>query len=115
MIDICGKIKLKDKEYNLYFNLNVMEAIQSEYGTVDAWGAMTDGSTGEPNIKAVIYGLAAMINEGIEIENDEKGTNTPLFTHKQLGRLVDEKGLQSITSAMNETIIQATEATEKNS
>lgn len=114
MIDICGKIKLKDKEYNLYFNLNVMEAIQTEYGTVDDWGALTDGSTGEPNAKAVIYGLTAMINEGIEISNDENGTQIPLFTHKQIGRLVDAEGLQSVANAMNDTIIQSTESTEKN-
>ena len=37
MKDNAGKITYKEKEYKVVFNLNVMEAIQEEYGTIDKW------------------------------------------------------------------------------
>ena len=44
MKDINGKIQYKNKEYKLVFNLNVMEAVQAEYGTLEQWGDLTDGT-----------------------------------------------------------------------
>lgn len=114
MKDIVGKIVLRDKEYKLYFNLNVMETIQDEYGSVDKWAELTDGASGEPNAKAVIFGLTAMINEGIEAANDDNGTDTPLLTHKQIGRYVSETGLENVTGILNETISKSVETAEKN-
>ena len=35
MKDVNGEIQYKDKIYKTVFNLNVMEAIQEEYGTLD--------------------------------------------------------------------------------
>ena len=35
MKDVNGKIEYKGKEYNLAFNLNVMEKIQDEFETID--------------------------------------------------------------------------------
>ena len=86
-----------------------MEAIQNEYGTLDKWGSLTDGSDneGEPNAKAVIFGFTQMINEGIEIDNDENGTNEPLMTLKQVG-------IKDATKVMNETVIESTKSEEKN-
>ena len=108
--EISDTIKYKDKTYKLVFNLNVMEAIQEEYKTLDAWGALTDGSTnGEVNVKALVFGLMTMINEGIEIDNEDNGTNTPLLTRKQAGRIITEVGVKSVTDNMNELIIKSTE------
>lgn len=114
MKDINGKIKYKDKEYSVVFNLNVMEAIQEEYGTLDKWGSLTDGSNGEPNAKAVMFGFMQMINEGIDIENEEKGTNIKPFTLKQIGRIITEVGLVEATKKLNETVVDSTKSTEKN-
>lgn len=114
MKDINGKIQLNDKEYPLVFNLNVMESIQDEYGSLDKWGNLTDGTEGEPNAKAVIYGFTEMINEGIDIQNEEHGTNEPFLTKKQVGRLITQYGLIEATKTLNQTIIESTESDEKN-
>ena len=63
MKEMRTEIEYKGTTYNLVFDLNVMEEIQDEYGTLDEWGKLTDGSTGEPNAKAVIFGFTAMLNE----------------------------------------------------
>ena len=72
MKEMRNEIEYKGITYNLVFNLNVMEVIQDEYGTLDKWGELTDGSKGEPNAKAVVFGFTAMLNEGIDIDNEEK-------------------------------------------
>ena len=115
MKDFNGSIQYKDKEYKLVFNLNVMEAIQNEYETIDKWGALTDGTdNGEPNAKAVIFGFREMINEGIDIENEENGTNNPLLNLKQVGRIITEVGLSHATSVMNKTVVESSKSNEKN-
>lgn len=114
MQDITGKITYKGNDYKLVFNLNVMERIQEEYGSLDKWGELTDGSKGEPNAKAVIFGFAEMLNEGIDIANEENGTNHPPFSLKQVGRMITEFGLLNATSTMTNTVIESTKAVEKN-
>ena len=114
MKDIEGKITVNDKEYTIVFNLNVMEEIQEEYGTLEKWGSLTDGTSGEPNAKAVIFGFTAMINEGIDIQNDKNGTNEKPLTKKQVGRLITEYGLINATKKLNDTVIESTKSNEKN-
>lgn len=114
MKDVYGKIQYKGREYKLAFTLNVMEAIQEEYGTIDKWGELTDGAQGEPNAKAVKFGFCEMLNEGIEIDNEETGTDIPPFTLKQVGRLITEVGLLKATQTLNETVIESTKGEEKN-
>ena len=114
MKDIESRITVNDKEYPIVFNLNVMEEIQEEYGTLDKWGNITDGTDGEPNVKAVIFGFTAMINEGIDIQNDRNETNEKPLTKKQVGRLITEYGLINATKKMNDTVIQSTKSNEKN-
>lgn len=108
MKTIQTTINYKDKEYMLVFNLNVMEAIQDEYKTLDAWGALTDGKAGEVNIKALVFGLACMLNEGVEISNENNNTNEPLLTHKQVGRMISEIGLENLVNDMNNLVINST-------
>lgn len=113
MKEMRNEIEYKGITYNLVFNLNVMEVIQDEYGTLDKWGALTDASKGEPNVKAVKFGFLAMINEGIDIDNEEKGTNIKPLTEKQVGRLLTEIGLSNVTQTMNKTVIESTKSDEK--
>lgn len=106
-----GTIQYKEKEYKLVFNLNVMETIQEEYGTLDAWADLTDGTVKEePDAKAVIFGFTEMLNEGIEIDNEENGTDIKPFTHKQVGRIISEVGMVEATKTMNETVIDSTKS-----
>lgn len=114
MKEMRNEIEYKGTTYNLVFNLNVMEVIQDEYGTLDKWGALTDGSKGEPNAKAVLFGFTAMLNEGIDIDNEEKGTDIKPLTHKQVGRMLTEIGLIQATKKMNETVVESVKSDEKN-
>lgn len=114
MKEISNVINYKGKEYKIVFNLNVMEAIQDEYGTFDKWGKLTDGLKGEPNVKAIIFGFTQMLNEGIEIENEENGTDIKPFTLKQVGRIITDIGFNTMTNKLQETVIESTKSTEKN-
>ena len=113
MKEMRNEIEFNGNKYNLVFNLNVMEAIQDEYGTLDKWGELTDGSKGEPNVKAVKFGFMQMINEGIDIDNENNGTNIKPLTDKQVGRLLTEIGLANVTKQMNKTVIESTKSDEK--
>lgn len=114
MKEMRNEIEYKGIKYNLVFNLNVMEVIQDEYGSLDEWGKITDGSTGEPNAKAVVFGFTAMLNEGIDIDNENNGTNILPLTHKQVGRILTEIGLREATLKIKQTVIESTKSEEKN-
>lgn len=114
MKDVNGKIQYRDMEYSLVFNLNVMERIQEEYGSIDKWGELTDGKNGEPDAKAVIFGFTEMLNEGLDIECEENGTEFKPFTKKQVGRIITEAGMQKAIEALTDTVIDSTKSTEKN-
>jgi len=116
MKEMRNEIEYKGNKYNLVFNLNVMEVIQDEYGTLDNWGALTDASKGEPNAKAVVFGFTAMLNEGIDIDNElrEKDEKIEFLTHKQVGRMLTEIGLREATLKMNTTVIESTKSDQKN-
>lgn len=116
MKEISKTFEYKGKEYKLVFNLNVMEVIQEKYGTLQSWGKLTDGAEndGEPNAKAVIFGITAMLNEGIDIENEENGTSEKMLTKKQVGRIITEIGLKSSAQLMNDVVVDGTKSGEKN-
>ena len=106
-------ITYKGVKYRLVFNLNVMEEVQNEYGSVTAWLNMVSADE-EPNIKALKYGLTKAINEGIDIYNDENDAERPFFSEKQIGRIITEVGLTQATTALNNVVIESTKTDEKN-
>lgn len=108
--DITNEIEYKGKKYVIVFNLNVMQAIQEEYETIEKWGALTDGSNGEVNIKALIFGFTQMLNEGLEIESEENGTEYKPFTEKQVGRMITEIGLENMAQTLSNTVIESTKS-----
>ena len=112
--DISTEFEYKGNTYRLVFNLNVMEAIQDKYGTIENWGKLTDGEGGEPNAKAVIFGFREMINEGIDIMNEETGNDVKPLTLKQTGRLITDIGIAEVTKKLNKTVIDSTQSAEKN-
>ena len=114
MKDIERVISVNGVEYPLVFNLNVMEAILDEYKTIERWGSLTDGSKGEPNAKAVIFGFTQMINEGLDIWNDKDGKNRQMLTTRKVGRIITQYGLLNATKAMNDTVVDSTKSNEKN-
>lgn len=108
--DITNEIEFKDKKYKIVFNLNVMQEIQEKYGTIEKWGALTDGTDGEVNIKALIFGFTQMLNEGLEIESEELGTEYKPFTEKQVGRMITDIGLNTMAQKLNDTVIESTKS-----
>lgn len=114
MREVSKTITSNGKDYKIVFNLNVMEAIQAEYGTLEKWGELTDGKTegGEVDVKALIFGLKEMINEGIEINNDATGAKDPLLTHKQVGRILTDVGISKATEDVNNLVIDSTKTEE---
>lgn len=112
--DYKFNLEIDNKEYGLMFNLNVMQEIQEEYKTLEKWGELTDGKSGEVNVKALIFGLTCMMNEAIEIKNDEEGLNEPLLTQKQVGRLITKAGIEKSANKLNEAIVESTKSDVKN-
>ena len=102
-------INTEKKNIPLVFNLNVMEEIQEQYGSLDKWGEMTRGE-GEPKVKDLKAGIMAMINEAIDIVNDEKGTDEKPLTEKQVGRIMSEVGIQYVVEKIQEITIASTKS-----
>lgn len=114
MKDYMNEITYNGEKYVLVFNLNVMEALQEEYGAIERWGELTDGADGEPNAKAVIFGFREMLNEGIDIENEEQGTDKPFLSLKKVGRIISDIGFENATATLNETVVESIKDEEKN-
>lgn len=108
------EIEYHGKKYKLAFDLNVMESIQDEYGSIEAWGKLVEPEEGEPNIKALVFGATEMINEGIEIANDEDGADEKPLTHRKVARILTEVGLESVTSKVQQTVVDSTADDSKN-
>lgn len=100
-------IETEKRNYPLVFNLNVMEEIQEKYGSLDEWGKITQGN-GEPKVKDLKNGIMAMINEAIDIENEENGTNEPMLDEKKVGRIMTEVGIVEIVKKIQEITIAST-------
>lgn len=114
MKDFYTEVELNGKKYLLCFDLNVMEAIQAEYGTVDKWSDLTMGRNGEADAKAIIFGFREMLNEGIEISNEQTGADEKPFTHKQVGRMLTQLGLDTVSEKLGEAISKANKDESKN-
>ena len=93
-------------KYPLIFTLNVMEAIQDKYGSLDKWMELI--KEGEPNIKALKFGLGEMLNEGIEIENETAETKRDLLDSKKVGRIITELGMSSVAGKIGENVVAST-------
>ena len=101
-------IKTSKGTYPLVFTLNVMEEIQEKYGSLDEWYKMTSSGGDGASIKDIKFGVMAMINEAIDIENEEKGTNTPMVTDKLVGRIITEVGIEGLFKTMQDITIAST-------
>lgn len=105
----------EEKKYPLIFNLNVMEIIQKEYGSLKKWqeSIFVDKENGdkkenqEPKISDVIFGIREMMNEAVDILNEEQEEKYPLFTDKQVGRIVTKVGLTVSKNKIGESILIA--------
>ncbi len=106
-------IETEKRKIPLVFNLNVMEEIQEQYGSLEKWGEITQGD-GEPKVKVLKAGIMAMMNEAIDIENEENGSNETPLTEKQVGRIMTEVGIQEIVNKIREITVASTNSGEDN-
>ena len=105
-------IETEKRKIPLVFNLNVMEEIQEQYGSLEKWGEITQGD-GEPKVKDLKAGIMAMMNEAIDIENEENGSNETPLTEKQVGRIMTEVGIQGIVEKIREITVASTNSGEE--
>ena len=113
MKDKAGKITYKEKEYKVVFNLNVMEAIQDEYGTLEKWSEITSGTAEEVNVKALKFGFTQMLNEGLSIEAEEKGEEYKPLTSTFVGRMLTDIGIEEMTKTLQDTVIESTKTDDE--
>ncbi len=101
MLDIVKNMTINEKEYPIAFTLNVMEAIQDKYGSMKEWGdILQPPKNEEPKIKDIKWTFTQFINEGIDIEDEEKNEKRTLLTEKQVGRLITIVGMDKINKEM---------------
>lgn len=115
MIDKINYLETESEKYPLVFSLNVMEAIQDKYGSIDKWSSLIQ-KNGEPEIKALKFFMTEAINEGIEIENEKNNEKRKSVTSKQVGRILTEVGLSDTANKIMTTISESiqTDDTSKN-
>ena len=108
MVDKINYLETKTEKYPLVFTLNVMEAIQEKYGTIEAWSNLIQRD-GEPDIKALKFFITEAINEGVEIEAEKNGEKRKAITSKKAGRILTEIGLSGAASKIMATISDSVE------
>lgn len=90
-------------------NINVLEVIQHKYKSFAKWSELVapDDETDnfEPDYTALKFGFTAMINEGIDIENEINGTDKPFKTEKQVARIISANGIDTVSAQIAGEII----------
>ena len=115
MLNKINYLETASDRYPLVFTLNVMEAIQEKFGTIEAWSSLIQRK-GEPDIKALKFFMTEAINEGIEIENEKTGEKRKSLTAKQVGRILSEVGISDAANKIMSTIADSVDdGEEKNS
>lgn len=113
MLDTLGHIRVGEAEYPIAFTLNVMEAIQEQYGSMKKWGEAVQPKDEEPRIKDLIWTYKEFLNEGIDIENEESAEAKPLLTEKQVGRLISNVGLVEAIKVMQNITTKSTKGSSE--
>ena len=111
MVDKINYLETKTEKYPLVFTLNVMEAIQEKYGTIEAWSNLIQRD-GEPDIKALKFFITEAINEGLEMEAEKTGEKRETISTKKAGRILTEIGLSGTASKIMATISDSVEMDE---
>ena len=111
MLNKINYLETETERYPLVFTLNVMEAIQEKYGTIEAWSNLIQRD-GEPDIKALKFFITEAINEGLEIEAERNGEKPKVITAKKAGRILTEIGLSGAASKIMATISDSVEMDE---
>lgn len=110
MKDVFKEIEVNGVKYPIVFNINVIEVMQEQYGSITEWAKIFEG---EPRLKDVIFTFKECINEGIDIENEKNNANRPFLTLKQTGRILHT--ISDITTELKNLVTESNETgNEKN-
>ena len=112
MIDKITYLETDSEKFPLAFTLNVMEALQDEYGTLSEWSELIRNQK-EPNIKALKFFITEAINEGIDIENEKSNEKRAPITSSKAGRIVTEIGLKKVANTITKMITESMPHDEK--
>lgn len=113
MKDEIKYIETKERKYPICFNMNAMEEIQEEYGSISNWISVIDSLGEEPKVKELKAGLMIMINEAIDMENEKKEEKDPFVTSKQVGRIMSEIGIDELNKIIEDVATEATKVDEE--
>lgn len=110
MKDYKLPLEIEGKTYTLMFDLNVMQAIQKEYGSIKVWGSKTEANEDGMDAEAVIFGFREMLNEGIDAENEGKPADEqePELSLRQVGRIVTKLGIVEAAGKINQMVVNST-------
>ena len=111
MIDKITYLETDSDKFPLAFTLNVMEALQDEYGTLSEWSELIKNQK-EPNIKALKFFITEAINEGIDIENEKSDEKRASITSSKAGRIITEIGFQKVAKTINKMVSESVKAKE---
>lgn len=111
-----GTINYKDREYKVVFNINVIQALQDKYGTFDKWTDLVQPKEKgkETDLNALRFAFTEALNEGIDIDNEDNGTDIKFLTEKQVGRMITEIGIADANKKLQEVVVESTKDDEKN-
>ena len=112
MIDKITYLETDSEKFPLAFTLNVMEALQEEYGTLSEWSELIRNQK-EPNIKALKFFITEAINEGIDIENEKSDEKRAPITSAKAGRIITEIGLKKVANTITKMITESMPHDEK--
>lgn len=111
MIDKIIYLETDSEKFPLAFTLNVMEALQDEYGTLSEWSELIRNQK-EPNIKALKFFITKAINEGIDIENEKSDETRAPITSAKAGRIITEIGFQKVAKTINKMVSESVKTKE---
>lgn len=111
MIDKITYLETDSEKFPLAFTLNVMEALQDEYGTLSEWSELIRNQK-EPNIKALKFFITEAINKGIDIENEKSDEKRASISSAKAGRIITEIGFQKVAKTINKMVSESVKAKE---
>ena len=101
-------LKTKNETFPFTYSLNVMEALQNEFGSLNKWSDMVEPKDGsEPKIKALLFFFKEAINEGIDIENENSNQPRKFVNERKVGRIITELGVKTVLEQLKGTVIDA--------
>jgi len=109
-------IEYKGQKYDVVFDMNVIETLQTKYGSFNKWSELIQPSKKgeECNIEALKFGFCEAINEGIDIANEDREEKHDFLTLRQVGRIITDLGLRNINEKIQDAVIESTKSEEKN-